>query len=175
MPNPVTFTVRPHTPDAAYTVGDIVAKTGAKERSVLMWADALALWPNGGTNRAGRGVHRQFEWREVEVAAVLAAVAPFRLPIGVMVAVGSAVRIGLGLAEDPADPQFPVANDLANAIKSARRGEVGIDFVLIPNEAGAPEDDPFSLHVSFSDSGPRLHPRAALVVDIGECWKGLSR
>ena len=155
-------------PTGTYTIGDIVARTGAKERSVLMWADALAILPDGGTNRGGRGVHRQFKWRELEIAAVLAAVAPFRLPIGVMVQVGNIVRSGLNLADEPepGDSRFAAANALATAIRSARHGEVGNLLFLAPPIGADERAWRFRLI-----RAPDL--TAALVIDLGECWRGL--
>src|SRR5689334_12615457 len=85
-----------------FTIGDIVARTGAGERQVLMWADMGALLASPSTSRAGRGVHRQFAWREVEVAAVLAAVAsPYKMPIGVLAEIAGIVRLGIALADAP--------------------------------------------------------------------------
>lgn len=74
------------------SIGDIARRTGGKLRSLRLWADAGAIRPIPGTAHAGRGVHREFPESEIDVAAVLVALAPFGLPIGTMVTVGHAVR-----------------------------------------------------------------------------------
>lgn len=159
--------------DRSYTIGDIVAQTGVGERSVLMWADALAIRPDPGTNRAGRGVHRQFQWREVEVAAVLAAVAPFRLPIGVLCRIGTLVHNLIVLGEPP---QWLPDGKIAEA---ARRGE-RVELVLFPNNSAAPGDEPFAVSIRWPAGlddvpveEPKPLPKAAIIIDLGECWKEL--
>lgn len=78
-----------------YTASEIVEKTGGKLRPLMLWADAGAIQAIPMTNRAGSGVHRRFAWPEVRIAAALAIIAPFRLPIGVMVQIGEIVRAHL--------------------------------------------------------------------------------
>jgi hypothetical protein len=159
-----------------YTVSDIVAKTGAKERAVLAWADALALIPEGGVYRPGRGVHRHFSWHEIEVAAVLTAVAAFRLPIGVMVQIAAAVRVQLL----PAMVGAPgILGRMAEAGEAARRGEAGIYLIVTPGNDAKPSE-PYSVTLQWPARRPEdaTLPRrknVGLIVDLGECLKGLTR
>ena len=157
-----------------FTISDIIARTGAVERQVLMWADAGALMATPQTSRAGRGVHRQFVWREVEIAAVLAAVAPFRLPIGVMVEIGGIVRIGLALGDAP--PELVLGAALGWAFQAARRGEPDIELVLLPSG----EDGHFSYFLNWparpdatTAPQPKKPTKACLIANLSECWKGL--
>lgn len=151
-----------------YTVGDIVRRSGAKERQVLLWADALALWPEGGAQRTGRGVHRRFAWREVEIASVLAATLAFRLPIAVMAGIGSAIRGQLMLR-----PTSQL-DDVAKAFQAARGGVAGVTLVIAPNNDDPTSGDPFSLFVRWGTGAGAPRNKAELVIDLAECWKGLT-
>jgi hypothetical protein len=160
--------------DEGYGIGDIVAKTGAKQRSVLMWADALALWPQGGTGHAGRGVHRRFSWTEVQIAAVLHHVAPFRLPIGTMAAVGSIVRLMILSKGLPAERGSPAR--LADAVQAVVRGERNdVEIVITPAEQNGSRPFDFFMQWRGDDQGEQQRPRGvAMIINLVECWKGLS-
>ena len=159
----------PHPTYPTYSIADIVARTGAKERPVLLWADARAIWAEPGTDRAGRGVHRKFPWREVQIAAVLAAAAPFRLPIGVMVDLGSSVRTGLMLEGFP----HGAMQRMAAAFQAAQYGEGDAVLVLVPGDT--PQDKPFNYFVRWpGEAGvPGSRHKTELVIDLAEIWRGL--
>ena len=66
----------------SYTLSEIVKLTGAKRRSVQVWADAGFVLAVDGTDRAGTGVHRRFEIEEVRLIALLVPLARMGVPIG---------------------------------------------------------------------------------------------
>jgi hypothetical protein len=66
--------------------------TGAKRRTVQLWAEAGAIKAASGTERQGSGVHRDFDWDEAIVACVIAEFAEFGVPIGRLIGVGAAIR-----------------------------------------------------------------------------------
>lgn len=75
-----------------YTLQDLVRFTGAKRRSVQLWAEAGAIVAAPATERAGAGVHRSFSEDEVVVACVVAAFAQDNAPIGFLLRVGKDIR-----------------------------------------------------------------------------------
>jgi hypothetical protein len=75
-----------------YTLADITKMTGAKRRSVQLWAEAGAIVAARATERQGSGVHREFDMDEAIVACVVAEIARFGVPIGKLVDVGDAIR-----------------------------------------------------------------------------------
>jgi hypothetical protein len=75
-----------------FTLADLVEITGAKRRSVQLWAEAGALVADSGTERAGTGVHRRFNRREAIIANILSALSRLRISIGVMVSIADTTR-----------------------------------------------------------------------------------
>ncbi len=64
------------------TLSKVVEVTGAKRRSVQLWADAGFIHAVEGTDRAGTGVHRRFDSNEVKLIALLVPLAKWGVPIG---------------------------------------------------------------------------------------------
>lgn len=67
---------------ATYTLAEVTKRTGAKRRSVQLWADALIIHAIPDTDRAGTGVHRRFDLHELKIVALLASLADWGMPIG---------------------------------------------------------------------------------------------
>lgn len=65
-----------------WTLSKVVEVTGAKRRSVQLWADAGIIHAVEGTDRAGTGVHRRFDSNEVKLIALLVPLAKWGVPIG---------------------------------------------------------------------------------------------
>lgn len=65
-----------------YTLADLVRVTGAKRRSLQLWADAGVIRAKKGTNRAGTGTHRLFSRDEAIVACIIHAFALHQMSIG---------------------------------------------------------------------------------------------
>jgi hypothetical protein len=74
------------------TLADIAKATGAKPRSIQLWADAGVLLPDVGTDREGSGRHRRFSKLEVVVACIVAPFANEKVAIGGLKAIASQVR-----------------------------------------------------------------------------------
>jgi hypothetical protein len=181
------------TQERTYLAGEVVALTGARKRVLYLWADAGALQALPDTDRSGRGVHRQFTWREVEIAAVLQAISHFRLPIGEMVRLAEgfrySLRLGELLADDPSitdDPsKLPLTDDQKEhfaRLRRARAGEPGMKLVIVPNipenhlepaTRRAWQDREFVSLIAQVDEIP-WHYHQMLIVDLGLCWKGLQ-
>ena len=76
----------------SFTLADIVNVTGAKRRSVQLWADGGAIKAEPATERAGSGTHRVFSRGEVMIACILTALAKLNAPIGDLITAGAKFR-----------------------------------------------------------------------------------
>lgn len=76
-----------------FTLADLVRITGAKRRSLQLWADRGALKADPGTDAAGSGVHRVFSKDEAIIACVLNGFARQEVAIGNLVKVALGIRI----------------------------------------------------------------------------------
>jgi hypothetical protein len=74
------------------TLADIVRATGAKSRSVQLWADAGVILPDPGSDREGSGRHRQFSKREAMIACIIAPFAAEKVAIGGLKAIARGLR-----------------------------------------------------------------------------------
>jgi hypothetical protein len=77
---------------AVATLSDIVKATGAKPRSVQLWADAGVIRAENWTVREGSGRHRQFGDTELFVACIIAPFAREKMAIGGLELVAAGVR-----------------------------------------------------------------------------------
>ncbi len=75
-----------------YSLADLVRITGAKRRSLQLWADRGALQADAGTDAAGSGVHRSFSKEEAVIACVLDGFARQEVSIGNLCRVARGVR-----------------------------------------------------------------------------------
>ena len=75
-----------------YTLADLTRLTGAKRRSVQLWAEAGVLTAEADSDRAGTGTHRRFSRNEAVIAIITTALAQLHLPIGDLLKVSGAVR-----------------------------------------------------------------------------------
>jgi hypothetical protein len=74
------------------TLSDISKATGAKPRSVQLWADAGVIIPEPGTDREGSGRHREFSKSEVIIACIVAPFAADKMSIGGLLGLARVVR-----------------------------------------------------------------------------------
>ena len=65
-----------------YTLSELAKITGAKPRSIQLWADAGIIKAAAATERAGSGTHRRFSRQEAVIACVLATFADQKIAIG---------------------------------------------------------------------------------------------
>ncbi|WP_156795703.1 hypothetical protein [Bradyrhizobium icense] len=79
----------------SYSLGDLVNITGAKRRSIQLWADAGVIQAERGTERAGTGTHRRFSRREAIVACVIHPFAERQISIGELLSISAIIRASL--------------------------------------------------------------------------------
>ena len=78
-----------------YTLADLTQITGAKRRSVQLWAEAGVLQAAPSTERSGSGVHRQFSRKEAIIACIVHTFALKGVPIGRLLTISKGVRHSL--------------------------------------------------------------------------------
>jgi hypothetical protein len=76
-----------------FTLADVTRITGAKRRSVQLWAEAGALRAVASSERAGSGVHRLFGREEVVIACILQGFALQGVSIGNLIQVADGLRV----------------------------------------------------------------------------------
>jgi hypothetical protein len=81
-----------------YTLADLAHITGAKRRSLQLWADARAIVAELPTDHAGTGVHRRFSRDEAIIACILSAFASHQISIGGLVQIAKSVRTYLNVS-----------------------------------------------------------------------------
>jgi len=77
----------------SYTLADLARVTGAKRRSLQLWADADLIVAEKGTNRAGTGTHRLFSRQEAIIACITHAFALHQIAIGELLRIAAALRV----------------------------------------------------------------------------------
>jgi len=75
-----------------FTLADLVKVTGAKRRSLQLWADAGVIKAKKGTHRAGTGTHRLFPTEEAIVACIVHAFALHQIAIGELLNISARIR-----------------------------------------------------------------------------------
>jgi hypothetical protein len=75
-----------------FTLADLVKVTGAKRRSLQLWADAGVIKAVKGTHRAGTGTHRLFDPHEAIVACIVHAFALHQIAIGELLTISAGIR-----------------------------------------------------------------------------------
>jgi hypothetical protein len=86
--------------------------TGAKRRSLQLWADAGVIQPSRDTARAGTGTHRQFSRDEAIVACIIHGFALHQIAIGELLKISEKVRGALAASDERGE-----------TIKAAIRGD----------------------------------------------------
>jgi hypothetical protein len=87
----------------SYSLGDLVEITGAKRRSIQLWADAGVIQAERATERAGTGVHRRFSRTEAIVACVIHPFAERQIAIGELLSISALIRSSVQMNPDPYD------------------------------------------------------------------------
>jgi hypothetical protein len=83
-----------------FSLSQMVEIAHSDRRTVQFWVESGALLPSAATNRAGRGVHREFDRDELIIACTLSAVAQAKLPIGRLIVVSKALRTNFLVVPD---------------------------------------------------------------------------
>lgn len=82
-----------------FTLAELTSVTGAKRRTVQLWAEAGAIRAEAATERAGTGVHRRFARSEAVVACMLASLSYLKMSIGELVQRGADLRKWIDMAD----------------------------------------------------------------------------
>jgi hypothetical protein len=143
-----------------YLLADVARITGAKRRTVQLWAEAGAIRAFPSTERAGAGTHRVFSETELFIACVLAGFAAHGLPIGKLLKIAGKLRDSGVLAS-------------LNEIFDAAFAGTGRAFVI----CDLSEDIKFWSteipHVSLGDTIESLlgkNSPSAIIVDLNACF-----
>ena len=104
------------------TLAEVVKLTGAKRRSVQLWADAGIILAVEGTDRAGTGVHRRFDSDEVKLIALLVPLARWGVPIGWLRHFAKSFREAFRFGSS-GRKRLPTEAKLARAFERAAVGE----------------------------------------------------
>ena len=83
----------------SYTLADLERVTGAKRRSLQLWADAGVILAERGTNRAGTGKHRRFSRKQAIIACIIHGFASRQIAIGELSLIAVCVSVWLHQAE----------------------------------------------------------------------------
>jgi len=75
-----------------YSLADLTRITGAKRRSVQLWAEAGVIKADPFTERAGTGTHRRFSRDEAVIACLVHPWAMRQIAIGELLNVSAAIR-----------------------------------------------------------------------------------
>ncbi len=141
-----------------WTLSKVVEVTGAKRRSVQLWADAGIIRAVEGTDRAGTGVHRRFDSNEVKLIALLVPLAKWGVPIGWLRHFAKSFREAFQFEEEGAK-RVPMSAEIARAFERAAAGdgqnylvfahsEKALSFDIITDEHGPAYIEP----AGFEDS-----------------------
>jgi hypothetical protein len=109
-----------------YTLADLARVTGAKRRSLQLWADAGVIVPEKSTDRGGSGTHRRFSRKEAIIACIVHAFALHQIAIGELQEISTAIRFFILTSEKPKKGRLTDVQILESAI----RGEGDATFVF---------------------------------------------
>jgi hypothetical protein len=101
----------------SYTLADLERVTGAKRRSLQLWADAGVIEAIRGTNRAGTGTHRRFSRREAIIACCIHGFALHQMAIGELFHVSLCLRVWFEVGQEQAPAR------VESIIRPAIKGE----------------------------------------------------
>lgn len=180
-----------------YTLADIVRRTGAKRRSVQLWADAGVIRALEETQHGGSGVHRLFGDQELEIAALVSALAEMAISIGALKFIADHIRqamAGEPMPGTPRDGKITLdgfSNRIRSVFRRARSGDGHNDLFIVGR---APDGLWFGIghhgYVSIGDdeadtgmtidytadpmcSAPPIKGNPMIFIDLEDCFSGL--
>jgi hypothetical protein len=104
------------------TLADLMQVTDATRRKIQFWVEAGAIVPEPGTDRGGKGVHREFSTEELVIACVLKAIeGDHVVPIGRLLAISRNLRSELMLSKH-----------IRNEFNEAMAGRLDLFMILSP-------------------------------------------
>jgi hypothetical protein len=133
---------------AVVTLSDISKATGAKPRTVQLWADAGVIIAEAGTDREGSGKHREFGKLEVIIACIVTPFAADKMAIGGLLGLARVVR------------GFLRAPDTQASVDDAING-IGNNFLLVASGRIDPvktDGGPMTHMIGFLDDSESQHP-----------------
>jgi DNA-binding transcriptional MerR regulator len=142
--------------EGTFTLRDLTGATGAKPRSLQLWADAGVIRPKRGTNHAGTGTHRLFSRSEAIIACVISAFAQHQIAIGELLNISKRVRAALSPASegDDQDDLIPNTNirKTAAVIEAAINGDPSwlLVYESWKEDVRKREDGPRDLQTAYS-------------------------
>ncbi len=162
------------------TLSEVAKRTGAKRRSVQLWADAGIIRPVKGTDRAGTGVHRRFSIEEVRLIALLVPLAKWGVPIGWLRYFASEFRRALAEGGRDRFPASPTRERLARALSRATEGK-GKNYLLFMHQVKSlwfevitDEEGPSSVDLPRYFASPVTTSSMMGVLDLNASLRGLS-
>lgn len=109
----------------SYSLADLVEITGAKRRSIQLWADARVIQAEHSTERAGTGVHRRFSRNEAIVACIIHPFATRQMAIGELLQLSQAVRMWMLMHAKPINQAIGGSGDTLLSVESwPEKGEM---------------------------------------------------
>jgi hypothetical protein len=84
-----------------YSLADLVEMTGAKPRSLQIWAERGVIQPIKSTSGAGTGVHRLFSRKEAIIACIIHPFAMRQMSIGELLNLSQHIRESYDVVPDP--------------------------------------------------------------------------
>jgi hypothetical protein len=172
-----------------YTLSDLARATGAKPRSIQLWADAGVIKADASTERSGSGTHRRFGRQEAIVACIVAPFAEQKVAIGGLIQIAQGIRGSFEVAQRTGG-KIDFLKDAANGVRvylivkwGSLKGKTQIVASLMISEKATPnyslfKDDPFKPTVEKWDWDEMVWVTVAIrkydVISITECLRSLG-
>jgi DNA-binding transcriptional MerR regulator len=153
-----------------FALVDLEELTGAKRFALQFWAKKGILQPTQDSSAAGRGVHRRFDLKEVEVAAMLGRLARYCNT--------EALRQFAKKFRARASGEKFEQTQKRELIEAARQGDPDIFVLFLLNEQGSGGEMTFFRWNDGTPPGPprRLSDRTdGLVVNLARAWSRIPR
>jgi len=178
----VTHLLGPSSLEATFTLRDLTTATGAKPRSLQLWADAGVIRPKRGTNHAGTGTHRVFSRSEAIIGCIVNAFAQHQIAIGELLNISGRVRAALSPTSEGGESG---SNKRAAVIEAAINGDGSwlLVYESWKEEGRGDEDMHYSVTAVQADKHGRMsvpahlaHPDGfAVVICLARYLYGLDQ
>jgi hypothetical protein len=119
-----------------YSLADLVEVTGAKRRSLQIWADRGVIHPIKSTANAGTGVHRLFSRKEAIIACIIHPFALRQIAIGELLSISKLMRMYLSDTSEPIEKAIRGAGTTMLSVESYYEGGKNLHWVDISGGGG---------------------------------------
>ena len=147
-----------------YTLAELTRITGAKRRSVQLWAEAGVIRAKRETERRGTGTHRKFSRDEAVIACIIHAFAKQQMAIGTLLTISKVVRHWLGNARGQVESAI---GDRKNWFMVYQRSDAGPSIIIMDQQTN-------DRSVSFRAEGILKKGGFAAVILLNDCLAGLG-